>query len=140
MRLIPILSGLLLLSATAAAQHSSDMAAPDPGQQPPADQSAPPPSAPAQAPPAPAHMNFAQRFRAANTTNDGRLTLEQAQAGGMNGIVRHFQQIDADHKGYVTFQDVGAWRRAQYQLHHGQSAPPPPAQPEPAPPPPASPQ
>ena len=68
------------------------------------------------------HMDMAARFRMANTTNDGRLTLAQAQAGRMGGVVRHFQQIDRDQKGYVTLQDVRAWHHAMHaQKMQGQA-------------------
>jgi len=46
-----------------------------------------------------------QRFKAANTTNDGKLTLEQAKAG-MPRVAKNFDKIDADHKGYVTLQQI----------------------------------
>ena len=46
-----------------------------------------------------------ERFEAANTTHDGRLTLEQAQAGLPN-VARHFSAIDKDKKGYVTLDEV----------------------------------
>ncbi len=55
---------------------------------------------------------FVQRFQAANTTHDGRLTLAQAQAGHMPGIVKNFAAIDQQHLGYVTLQDIRAWRQA----------------------------
>lgn len=54
-----------------------------------------------------------ERFAAANTTHDGRLTLAQAQAGGMRGVARNFDAIDADRKGYVTVADIRAFRRAR---------------------------
>ncbi len=50
------------------------------------------------------------KFAAANTTHDGRLTLTQAEAGGLPMIVANFQSIDVAHRGYVTFNDVLAWR------------------------------
>jgi hypothetical protein len=56
---------------------------------------------------------FRMRFEAANTTHDGRLTLDQAQAANMRGVVQHFTAMDADKKGYVTLQDVRAWHAAQ---------------------------
>jgi hypothetical protein len=65
------------------------------------------PPQPAQTIPA---QRFLDRFNAANTTHDGRLTLEQAQAAQMPRLVRHFDEIDAQHKGYVTLQDIRAWR------------------------------
>lgn len=45
------------------------------------------------------------RFKAANTTNDGKLTLEQAKAG-MPRVAKNFDKIDTDHKGYVTLQQI----------------------------------
>ena len=46
-----------------------------------------------------------QRFESANTSRDGRLTREQAQAG-MPMVARNFDAIDRDHKGYVTLPEV----------------------------------
>lgn len=81
--------------------------------------------------PAGGHVNMRQRFEAANTTHDGKLTLDQAQAAGMKNVIRHFGDIDADHKGYITLQDIRAWRQSQ----HGPAAPPPPPPPQSPPPP-----
>jgi hypothetical protein len=64
------------------------------------------------------------RFAAANTTHDGRLTLAQAQAGGLKPVARHFQEIDHDQKGYVTMQDIKEWHRAR-KAAKAQQAPPP---------------
>jgi hypothetical protein len=67
------------------------------------------------------------RFEAANTTHDGRLTIDQAQAANWIGVVRHFQQIDRDQKGYVTWQDIKEFRHAmQAARRQQQGAPPPP--------------
>ncbi len=87
-----------------------DLAGPPATTQP---QSQPPLSA---QPPAQAHQHaqgerFIDRFQAANTTGDGRLTLAQAQAGSMPMIVRNFSAIDTQHKGYVTLQDIRAYRQ-----------------------------
>jgi hypothetical protein len=90
-----------------------------------------PPAAPATAPdstaPAPApstrQQQFVQRFEAANTTHDGRLTLAQAQAAGMRGIVKHFQEIDTSNAGYVTLPEIKSW----YQARHAQKAAPAPS-------------
>ena len=57
---------------------------------------------------------FVDRFNAANTTHDGRLTLEQAQAARMPMLVRRFHKIDTQHKGYITLSDIRAYRR---QMH-----------------------
>jgi hypothetical protein len=54
-----------------------------------------------------------ERFASANTTGDGRLTLQQAQAGGLHGIAAHFSEIDRDNKGYVTLQDIHMWSAAR---------------------------
>ena len=96
MRLLPVIAATLLISTAAPAQQAPD-APPAPG-----------PTAPA----AP-HMNWRQRFEAANTTHDGKLTREQAEAGGMPGIAHHFDLIDTDKKGYITLQDIKAFAQAR---------------------------
>ena len=106
---VRLLAILLLVSPAAFAQSAPDAGPPPP-----------PNEAPQMAPGG--HMSPRAKFEAANTTHDGRLTLEQAQAGGMRGVARHFAEIDADHKGYVTLQDIRAWRRAS---HAARMAPPP---------------
>jgi hypothetical protein len=54
----------------------------------------------------------AQHFTDANTTNDGKLTLNQAQAG-YKSIAKSFAEIDINHHGYVTMDDIKAWRAAK---------------------------
>jgi hypothetical protein len=85
--------------------------------QPAAPQSAP---ATATAPPAAKphdhKTRLEQRFAAANTTHDGRLTREQA-AAGMPKIAKHFDAIDTAHKGYVTLDEIRAYRRAMRKQH-----------------------
>jgi hypothetical protein len=80
----------------------------------PAAPAAPPIAAPpdAAAPGPRGDHGFAERFQAANTTGDGRLTLDQARAGHMPVIVAHFAEIDTGGRGYVTLADIAAWRRA----------------------------
>ena len=56
-------------------------------------------------------QRFVDRFQAANTTGDGRLTLAQAQAGHLPMIVRNFDAIDTQHRGYVTLPDIQAYRQ-----------------------------
>ena len=66
-------------------------------------------------PPAAAHhgrRSAADHFADANTTHDGRLTLEQATAG-YKSIAKSFTQIDVAHHGYVTMDDIKAWRAAK---------------------------
>ncbi len=52
--------------------------------------------------------SLALRFAAANETNDGRLTRQQAEAG-MPLVAQSFDAIDADGKGYVTLPQIQAF-------------------------------
>lgn len=54
----------------------------------------------------PGHLKGRARFDAANTTQDGRLTMAQAQAAHWMVVVRNFAAMDRDNKGYVTWQDI----------------------------------
>jgi hypothetical protein len=144
MRILPILAGVLIAGAAYAqpTPPPQDMLPPYPGQQgapPPAQgQYAPPPPAQGQyapppgpmspetpPPPGKQHMSGKARFAAANTTGDGRLTLQQAQAAGWQPVAKHFQAIDRDHKGYVTMQDIKQWHREKKAAKQGTGAPPP---------------
>ena len=60
-------------------------------------------------------MTMQQRFDAANTSHDGKLTLEQAKAGHVTRVAEHFDAIDTGKKGYVTMDDIHAFNRAQRQ-------------------------
>ena len=62
-------------------------------------------------------MTMDERFAKANTTHDGHLTLAQAKAGYPT-VARHFTEIDATKKGYVTESDIKGWERAQRDHHH----------------------
>jgi len=129
---------LALVSGAAWAQPMPPDAGPPPGGPPPPGmQGGPPP--PGMAGP-PQHMKMADHFAAANVTHDGRLTLDQAQASGWKMVVRHFQDIDRDHKGYVTLQDVREFHKEVHAAKAAQQGGPPPGQP-PAPgaPPPGAP-
>ena len=57
--------------------------------------------------PRPVRATLEQRFREANTTDDGRLTFAQAQAK-MPSVAHEFDAVDAAHKGYVTLEDIRA--------------------------------
>lgn len=48
---------------------------------------------------------LASRFAAADKNHDGKLTLEEAQAG-MPKVARNFARIDKDGKGYVTLDQL----------------------------------
>jgi hypothetical protein len=50
------------------------------------------------------------RFAQANTTHDGKLTREQAQAG-MPMVAQHFDAIDSQHAGYVTLAQIEDFMR-----------------------------
>lgn len=65
-------------------------------------------------------MTWMQRFDAANATHDGHLTLEQAKAG-YKIVARHFHDIDANHKGYVTENDIRAWHALQRAARHSRA-------------------
>lgn len=47
-----------------------------------------------------------KRFNDANTTHDGKLTLDQAKTAKMTNVVKHFAVIDRGTKGYVTIDDL----------------------------------
>ena len=51
-------------------------------------------------------------FEAANTTHDGRLTRDQAEKVDWPRVVRHFDEIDNDHKGWVTAEQIHAFNRS----------------------------
>ena len=91
----------LLASAIAATAAYAQISSPAPYQ--------PTPSQDA----APRAHRFLDRFTAANSSHDGRLTLQQAQAANMPWVTRNFAAIDAQKKGYVTVQDIRAYRQQQ---------------------------
>jgi len=117
---------LLALPAFAIAQSAPDQSGmqqpPPPGQpgmQPPPDQPGmqPPPPPPGAPGPRGHDGGMMQRwqahFDAANTTHDGHLTLAQAQAAGLKPIVDHFAAIDTQNRGYLTFNQIMAWKLDQ---------------------------
>jgi hypothetical protein len=70
-------------------------------------------------PPTPAHharQSSEQHFTQANVAHDGHLTLDEAK-GGYAVVAKHFDDIDADHKGYVTENDIRAWRVMKKAAH-----------------------
>jgi hypothetical protein len=62
--------------------------------------------------------SLALRFAAANVTNDGRLTREQAEAA-MPLVAQNFDAIDVEGKGYVTLPEIQAFT-AQRRAAGGQ--------------------
>ena len=53
-------------------------------------------------------QKIAERFQAADTNHDGKLTLEEAKAG-MPRVAAVFSQIDVENKGYVTLEQIQAF-------------------------------
>jgi hypothetical protein len=70
---------------------------------------------------APAHharVTWEQHFTQANIAHDGHLTLQEAK-DGYPLVAKHFDDIDVDHKEYVTKNDIRAWqimRKAAHRL------------------------
>jgi hypothetical protein len=129
MRKSALILAMALVSGAALAQPMPPDAGPPPGGPPPPGMQGGPP--PGMAGP-PQHMRLADRFAAANVTRDGRLTMDQAQAAGWKPVVRHFADIDRDHKGYVTLQDVQEFHREVHAAKAAQQqGAPPPGQPMP---------
>jgi len=131
MRLIPLLVGAALLVDVAQAQVAppSGGAAGSPPLTATAPAASPEPSAPAARASRPhrGRRTLAERFDAANTTHDGKLTLAQARAGHMNAVARDFDKIDKDKRGYVGIDDIRAFqkerREARRAARQGQSQP-----------------
>jgi hypothetical protein len=63
-----------------------------------------------------ARQTWEQRFADANTAHDGHLSPDEAKAGYPQ-VAKHFDDIDVDHKGYVTANDVRAWRVMRKAAH-----------------------
>ena len=51
-------------------------------------------------------------FAAANTTHDGHLTRQQAQLSDWPRVVKHFDEIDTDHKGWITAAQIHAFNKS----------------------------
>ncbi len=123
MRIVTLAASLLILSGTALAQPAPEQMPPGP----PPGATPPPPEMTAPVPPPPPgrRMKMRDRFEQANTTHDGRLTLQQAQAASWRPVARNFAAIDRDQKGYVTLQDIKDWMRARRAARAAQQPPQP---------------
>lgn len=60
-------------------------------------------------------QRMAERFNAADTNHDGKLSLDEAKAG-MPMAARSFDQIDTAHTGSVTLEQLSAYAKS----HMGQ--------------------
>jgi hypothetical protein len=119
MRLAQLLLASVLIAGAAHAQVVSPLGGSTNNPQGPA-QPGPAASAPAASATAPSattarphrgRRTLAERFDAANTTHDGKLTLAQARAGHMNAVARDFAQIDKEKHGYVTMDDIRGFQK-----------------------------
>ena len=61
---------------------------------------------------------FDARFDAADTNRDGALSPDEART--IKAIARHFAEIDANHDGKVTREEVKAWMQAHRRRHDEQ--------------------
>lgn len=51
-------------------------------------------------------------FDTANTTHDGHLTRAQAEQSGWKRVVKRFDEIDTDHKGWISVDQIHAYNKA----------------------------
>ena len=56
-------------------------------------------------------------FAAANTTHDGHLTRQQAELADWPRVTRHFDEIDAEHRGWITAAQIHAFNRSHHKRH-----------------------
>lgn len=63
-----------------------------------------------------ARMTWEAHFAQANLAHDGHLTLAEAK-GGDTLVAKHFDEIDTAHRGYVTEDDIRAWREQHKTTH-----------------------
>ena len=56
------------------------------------------------------------RFANANTTHDGKLTKQQAEAG-MPMVAKHFDEIDTQKAGYITLPQIEAFMQERGAAH-----------------------
>lgn len=54
-----------------------------------------------------------QQFNAADTNRTGRVTIKQAEKAGWGYLVNHFNEIDRNKSGSVTFEDILSYMRSQ---------------------------
>ncbi|MGI4797725.1 MAG: hypothetical protein ACRYG8_27500 [Janthinobacterium lividum] len=71
------------------------------------------PASPAPAATTHARRTMDERFAVANTTKDGKLTLDQAKAGHLRAVARDFAMIDKNKRGYVTLDEIKAHQSEQ---------------------------
>ena len=62
---------------------------------------------------------FDAKFKAADKDGDGALTKEEAQAG-MPRLAKNFDQVDANHDGKVTEDEIRAYMKARHDARKAQ--------------------
>ena len=61
------------------------------------------------------HGKMMERLKAADTNGDGMISKDEAKA--LPGIARHFDEIDANHDGQVTMEELRAFHASQRGQH-----------------------
>ena len=64
-------------------------------------------------------QRFDAKFKAADKDGDGALTKEEAQAG-MPHLAKNFDQIDANHDGKITEDEIRAYMKARHDARKAQ--------------------
>ena len=54
-------------------------------------------------------------FAAANTTHDGHLTKPQAEQSGWPRVAKHFDEIDSDHRGWITAEQIHVFNKSHHK-------------------------
>ena len=62
---------------------------------------------------------FDAKFKAADKDGDGALTKDEAQAG-LPHLAKHFDQIDANHDGKVTEDEIRAYMKSRHDARKAQ--------------------
>ena len=65
---------------------------------------------------------MAERFKAVDANNDGRLTKDEAKSK-MPMVYRHFDEIDVNHTGAVTMADIAAYAQARREARKPAATP-----------------
>ena len=60
-------------------------------------------------------------FAAANTTHDGHLTRAQAEQSSWKRVVKRFDEIDTDHKGWISVDQIHAYNK-EHRKHRKDAA------------------
>ncbi len=61
-------------------------------------------------------------FAAANTTHDGHLTREQALQADWPKVARHFDEIDTEHRGWVSVAQIHQYNKSHHKHRKTQPA------------------